>query len=282
MPIINGKQYIFDQCGGNMRELTIKEVEEKLFLHEEIKQSLLKRLRKDERKGVQALLQKWDKQKEKERILHQQFSTMLNFENKLRKDGYHLIAGVDEVGRGPLAGPVVAAAVILNEDFFALGINDSKKLTDAERQEFYKIIFKEAIAVGIGVVSPNEIDEVNIYEATKKAMRLAVSDLHIKPDFLLVDAMEIPLPIQQEKVIKGDEKSVSIAASSIVAKVTRDNMMKQIGKKFPGYGFEKHMGYGTKEHLLAIEKMGATIEHRRTFSPMKDEFTLFRDMEDVN
>lgn len=178
-----------------------------------------------------------------------------------------VIAGVDEAGRGPLAGPVVAAAAILNVDDDFIYLNDSKKVTPKRRDILYNDIMNRTI-YGIGIVSAEEIDEMNILQATYKAMRMAIDKLSKRPEVLLNDAVIIPgidESIHQEKIIKGDAKSVSIAAASILAKVTRDRYMEELGEKYPEYGFEKHKGYGTKAHIEAIKKYGITPEHRKTF-----------------
>lgn len=176
------------------------------------------------------------------------------------------ICGIDEVGRGPLAGPVVAGAVILPENCEILYLNDSKKLSQKKREALYDEIMKKAVAVGIGMVSPQRIDEINILQATYEAMRMAVGKLEVIPDVLLNDAVTIPgIAIPQVPIIKGDEKSVSIAAASIVAKVTRDRLMVEYGQVIPGYGFERNKGYGTKEHIEGLKKLGASPIHRRTF-----------------
>ncbi len=226
-------------------------------------------LLQDERKGVQKLIASWRKQKQQEQQEQQLFSYMSEYEKALRSQGITLIAGVDEVGRGPLAGPVVAAAVILPENFYLAGLNDSKKLSEAKREAFFSIIQEQALAIGIGVISAEEIDEINVYEATKKAMIEAIGSLSITPQHLLIDAMKLPLPIAQTSIIKGDAKSISISAASVVAKVTRDRMMKELGLRYPQYGFEKHAGYGTKEHLAAIAHHGILPEHRKSFAPIK-------------
>lgn len=180
--------------------------------------------------------------------------------------GYQYICGIDEVGRGPLAGPVVACGVILPKDTRLLYINDSKQLSKAKREQLYKEIIEEAVAVGIGIIDAGRIDEINILQATYEAMRMAISKLAIKPDLLLNDAVTIPdIDIEQVPIIKGDAKSISIAAASIVAKVTRDHMMEDYDSVYPGYGFAKHSGYGTKQHTDAIKELGACEIHRRTF-----------------
>ena len=176
------------------------------------------------------------------------------------------ICGIDEVGRGPLAGPVVAGAVILPKDEPILYLNDSKKLSEKKREQLYDEIMEKAVAVGIGMVSPARIDEINILQATYEAMREAISKLAVKPDLLLNDAVTIPeVEIRQIPIIKGDAKSVSIAAASIVAKVTRDRMMKEYDIIYPGYDFAKNKGYGTKAHIEGIKKQGICDIHRRTF-----------------
>ncbi|MBE5861001.1 MAG: ribonuclease HII [Butyrivibrio sp.] len=177
------------------------------------------------------------------------------------------ICGIDEVGRGPLAGPVYAAAVILPKNSNILYINDSKKLSEKRREELYDVIMKEAIAVGIGYSTHERIDEINILQATYEAMYKAVNSLSVKPQLLLVDAVHIPQleMYEQESIIKGDAKSMSIAAASIIAKVTRDRLMKELDEKYPGYGFASNKGYGSAEHIEALKKLGPTEIHRKSF-----------------
>lgn len=195
---------------------------------------------------------------------------LLQFEKELNKAGITLIAGVDEVGRGPLYGPVVTAAVILPVDYKLEGLNDSKKLTSKKRDIFYEIIKRDALSIGIGMCSPARIDEINIYEATKEAMYEAIQNLSIKPEHVLIDAMKLEkLSIPSTSIIKGDAKSESIAAASVIAKVTRDRMMDEEGLKHPEYGFEHHKGYPTKNHVEAVKKYGILDEYRRTFEPIK-------------
>ncbi|MHA2886294.1 ribonuclease HII [Bacillus cereus] len=253
-----------------MQTMTIKEAENVLkeIMNEEDDRFQL--LMKDDRKGVQKLVLKWYKQKELEQKEKEKFFEMSKYENALREKGVTYIAGIDEVGRGPLAGPVVTAAVVLPEDFYIPGLNDSKKLSEAKRERFYDEIKVQAIAIGVGIVSPEVIDDINIYQATKQAMLDAVANLSCTPQHLLIDAMKLPTPIPQTSIIKGDAKSVSISAASIIAKVTRDRMMKELGEKYPQYGFEQHMGYGTKQHLEAIQVYGVLDEHRKSFAPIKD------------
>jgi len=227
-------------------------------------------IKEDDRVGVKKMIAAWEKQREKELQLHAHFLKMCTYEKEIRKQGYTYIAGIDEVGRGPLAGPVVTAAVILPENFYLPGIDDSKKLSEAKREQFYEIIQKEAVSIGVGIIDPAEIDRINIYEATKKGMLAAVQNLNQQPDFLLIDAMRLEVPYPSRSIVKGDSKSVSIAAASIIAKVTRDEMMRELDKEFPAYCFARNMGYGTKEHLLALDREGYTIHHRKSFSPIKE------------
>ena len=194
---------------------------------------------------------------------------LLKYETDLYKEGINLIAGVDEVGRGPLYGPVVTAAVILPKDYYLEGLTDSKKLTPKKRDKFYDIIMKDAIAVSIGMKSAKRIDEINIYEATKEAMYEAIDNLEIRPEHVLIDAMKLEkLKIPSTSIIKGDAKSESIAAASVIAKVTRDRMMEEEALVHPEYGFEKHKGYPTKAHIDAVMKYGVLEEYRRTFEPI--------------
>jgi ribonuclease HII len=193
------------------------------------------------------------------------------FEDHYSKKGYKNIAGVDEAGRGPLAGPVVAAAVILPKRFHVDSINDSKKLTEKKRIELFDIIHGSASAIGIGIVYEQEIDRLNILNASLLAMQTALSELDKEPDFILVDGnVKVCTAIPQKTIRKGDSKSISIAAASIIAKVTRDRIMYQHHRTYPYYNFKSHKGYGTKEHIEAIKKYGITKIHRRTFSPVKE------------
>ena len=195
---------------------------------------------------------------------------MKEYENELYKKGIKLIAGIDEVGRGPLVGPVVTAAVILKEDFFDERINDSKKVTEKKREELYKIIMENAVSVGIGISSEQIIDEINILEATKRAMKEPINNLEIRPQHLLIDAVKLDIDIPSTSIIKGDAKSQSIAAASIIAKVTRDKMMYELDKLHPEYDFKSNKGYGTKKHIEAIYKYGPLKEHRKTFAPISN------------
>ncbi len=192
------------------------------------------------------------------------------YERNLYLNGVNYIAGVDEVGRGPLIGPVVSACVILPKDFIPEGLTDSKKLSEHKRDYFYNVIKGNALGIGIGIVSPEEIDEINIYEASKKSMMLAIKNCNHKIDHVLIDAMKLDLDIPSTSIIKGDIKSISISAASVIAKVTRDKMMYELDNKYPMYGFANHKGYPTKKHIEAIHKYGLIDGYRKTYGPVKD------------
>ena len=194
------------------------------------------------------------------------------FEKMYSRRGYHRIAGVDEVGRGPLAGPVVAAAVILPQEGIREKLFDSKQISSKKREDLYKTIFAEAEGVGIGIIGQEEIDRINILQATLKAMALAIENLPHPPDFILIDGSQggLALPIPQKPIRKGDRLCNSIAAASIVAKVTRDRMMLECHQQYPEYNFARHKGYGTKEHQRAIERFGVCELHRKTFRGVKE------------
>lgn len=199
---------------------------------------------------------------------------LYQYEEQLEDLGIKYIAGVDEVGRGPLAGPVVVAAVILPLNLRIKGINDSKKLSLKKRNELYKIILNEALAVNVSFIDERVIDEINIYESTKKGMLEAISGLKIKPEHVLIDAMPLrELAIAHTSIIHGDALSASIGAASIIAKVTRDEYMDKMDIKYPNYGFKHHKGYCTKEHLEALEKYGPCEIHRKSFAPVKKFYT---------
>lgn len=191
------------------------------------------------------------------------------YEKKLREKGVYLIAGVDEVGRGPLVGPVVAACVILPENFNLEGLTDSKKLNEKKRNSLFEEIKKQALGIGVGIVDEKKIDEVNIYEATKIAMKKAISNCSLKPEHILIDAMPLDINIPTTSLIKGDLKSITISAASVIAKVTRDAMLHELDKQYPMYDFKNNKGYPTKKHLEAIEKYGIIKEHRRSYEPVK-------------
>ena len=195
---------------------------------------------------------------------------LYKYEKELINNGIKLICGVDEVGRGPLVGPVLAAAVILPLNYKLDGLTDSKKLSEKKRDLFYEIIMHDAISIGIGIKDNNVIDEVNIYEATKLAMYDAINNLSVRPEHVLIDAMPLELDIPNTSIIKGDAKSLSIAAASVIAKVTRDRMMYDLDSKYPVYNYKKNKGYPTKEHIEAINKYGINDNYRKTYGPVKD------------
>ena len=217
---------------------------------------------------------------ERQKLLEEKLVTMQAYENELRAEGIRYIGGVDEVGRGPLAGPVSAACVVLPEDFDVLGVDDSKKLSEKKREELFDKIREKALAVGIGMCDNRVIDEINILEATKKAMAEAIRDADsqleekgLSPEgteHLLIDAVSLKdVDKPQTSIIKGDAKSLSIAAASIIAKVTRDRLMEEYDRQYPEYGFGSHKGYGTAEHIAAVEKYGPCPIHRMTFEPIR-------------
>ena len=248
---------------------TIKEIKEQLASIQRLDDPLLTELEQDSRSGVIQAIAKRKKEIQKRLDEDERLEGMLAYEKECYALGMELIAGVDEVGRGPLAGPVVAAAVILPKGSKIPGLNDSKKIPKSKHKEIYKAVLKNAIAIGIGVKDNQVIDQVNIYEATKLAMMEAIGQLDPQPQHLLIDAMRLDLPISQTSIIKGDANSLSIAAASIVAKVTRDQMMEEFDRKYPGYDFAQNAGYGTAKHLAGLDKLGVTPIHRRSFEPVK-------------
>ncbi|WP_281828810.1 MULTISPECIES: ribonuclease HII [Lactobacillus] len=250
--------------------MTIKEIKA-LLNSGQVFSDELEQLKSDSRSGVQKLLASYQRKQEKLAKKKSAFLERFTYEKKFWQKG-QIVAGVDEVGRGPLAGPVVTAAVIIDDHFDLLDVNDSKKLSPQKRLALYPKILSEAISVAVGVKSPQVIDQINIYEADRQAMAEAVLDLDQKPDALLVDAMNVPVDLPQVKLIKGDAKSNSIAAASIVAKVFRDKLMDDYAKIYPQYDFPDNAGYGTAKHLAALKKYGPTPIHRKTFAPVSDFF----------
>ena len=248
---------------------TIKEIKELLATVKELDSPIFLELEKDTRSGVQKEIIKRKKNIQVELDENLRLENMLTYEKDLYKQGLTLIAGVDEVGRGPLAGPVVAAAVILPQGCKIKGLNDSKKIPKKKHLEIFQAVQDQALSIGIGIIDNQVIDQVNIYEATKLAMKEAISQLSLQPQHLLIDAMKLDLPISQTSIIKGDANSLSIAAASIIAKVTRDELMKDYDQQFPGYDFSANAGYGTVKHLEGIEKQGITAIHRLSFEPIK-------------
>lgn len=251
---------------------TIKEIQQRLELVTDLADPFLAEAANDQRSGVQKAIEKRKRAIQAELDEDLRLEQMLRYEKELYKADYQGIAGIDEVGRGPLAGPVVAAAVILPPECKIKGLNDSKKIPKKKHQEIYQAVLDKALAVGVGLMNNEIIDQVNIYEATKLAMKEALSKLSLKPDYLLIDAMKLDVDIPQESIIKGDANSLSIAAASIVAKVTRDKLMADYDKKFPGYDFAKNAGYGTRSHLQGLERSGVTPIHRKTFEPIKSMY----------
>ncbi|BBA92527.1 ribonuclease HII [Streptococcus ruminantium] len=248
---------------------TIKEVTALLARVDSLESPIWSDLALDERAGVQAAIKKRQKELKKEAAEDARLEAMLCYEKALYENGVEWIAGVDEVGRGPLAGPVVAAAVILPKGCKIRYLNDSKKIPKSRHEAIYQEVMEQAVAIGIGIKNAEIIDQVNIYEATKLAMLEALEKLDKEPQHLLVDAMKLDSSIPQTSIIKGDANSLSIAAASIVAKVTRDRLMADYDREFSGYGFAKNAGYGTAEHVEGLNKLGITPIHRRSFEPIK-------------
>ncbi len=223
-------------------------------------------IKNDNRKGVLNILKNAEKKYNEYLAEIERIKTISFYENECYDKGFNFVAGVDEVGRGPLAGPVVTAAVILKKGAFIQDINDSKKLSYLKREKLYDIITNEAVSYCFGIVSPKEIDDINILQATYKAMKQSLENLSVKPDFVLADAVTIPnIHIKQNGIIKGDSKSISIGAASIIAKVYRDRIMEKYAEIYPEYGFDRNKGYGSKEHIEAIKKYGICPIHRRSF-----------------
>ena len=248
---------------------TIKGIKERLASIQRLDDPLLTELEQDSRSGVIQAIAKRKKEIQKRLDEDERLEGMLAYEKECYAREIELIAGVDEVGRGPLAGPVVAAAVILPKGCKISGLNDSKKIPKSKHKEIYEAVLQNAVAIGIGIKDNQVIDQVNIYEATKLAMMEAIGQLDPQPQHLLIDAMRLDLPISQTSIIKGDANSLSIAAASIVAKVTRDQMMEEFDLEYPGYDFAQNAGYGTANHLAGLHKLGVTPIHRRSFEPVK-------------
>lgn len=249
---------------------TIKEIKQRLA-EEMTWQTWMDELQKDERAGVQNALKTWHRAKEKRDALQREHEKKLAFDASYRVDITSHVAGTDEAGRGPLAGPVVTAAVILPNDAceHLIGLNDSKQLSKEKREYFIAKINETAIATAIHFQPAEVIDEVNIYEATRQSMKASIEALKVKPDYVLADAMTLDIEQPQSSIIKGDAKSLAIAAASILAKTARDHYMEQMDEMYPGYGFAQHAGYGTKQHLEALDHLGVTPIHRKTFEPIK-------------
>lgn len=248
-----------------MKEKSIAQIRQELEqMSREGMPELLKQYEANQRQGVQKLLEKYSKKLEKEKKEDERLYAMLSFERTYQE--YEAICGIDEAGRGPLAGPVVAGAVILPKGCTIRYLNDSKQLSEKKREQLFEEIMEKAETVGVGIVSPARIDEINILQADYEAMRQAVGQLKVMPDLLLNDAVTIPdVPVKQVPIIKGDARSLSIAAASIIAKVTRDRLMAEYDKVMPEYGFAVHKGYGTAAHIEALRKYGPSPIHRKTF-----------------
>ena len=254
-----------------MNRMTIAEIKRQLATITDPTAALISELKGDPRKGVQQALKQWQHRLKARQAALQAFHQRFKFENYYWEHGCRYVAGMDEVGRGPLAGPVVTCAVILDSSFDLVGVTDSKQLTRHEREELYLQIVNEAVEVSIAVNDCEKIDQLNIYAATQDAMMRSVRSLNHRPDHLIVDAVPLPeLAVPQTTLIKGDQKSISVAAASIVAKEYRDHLMRDYDRVYPGYGFAENMGYGTKQHLEGLRKLGACPIHRRSFSPVPE------------
>lgn len=265
MPFTGIPWFDFRQEKSNMTIGDIKNTYKNISGEEKLL-AFIREYKDDTRNGVKNLVSQ--SQKKLEQLYREQKRSynMLSFERKYYDMGYKLICGIDEVGRGPLAGPVVACAVILPKDETILYLNDSKQVSQSRREQLYDIILDKCIACGIGVVSEKRIDEINILQATYEAMRIAITNLRVKPDILLNDAVKIPfVEIHQVPIVKGDTLSASIAAASIVAKVTRDRIMTEYDKVYPGYDFSSNMGYGSQKHIEGLKRLGCCEIHRQSF-----------------
>lgn len=252
-----------------MKSQTINEIKQLLTEIDDLDDPRITELKSDPRKGVQLAIQTTVHRIERHIKAVAEFQNRFKYERSFWHKGLQYVAGVDEVGRGPLAGPVVSAAVILPHDFDLIAVNDSKQLTPATRAKLAPKIHAEAISIGIGSVDNLGIDKLNIYQATRVAMKQAVESLDVQPQEIIVDAMQIPVPIRQTRLIKGDAKSISVSAASIVAKVYRDHLMDEYAKQYPQYDFPHNAGYGTAKHLAALKAFGPTPIHRMTFSPVE-------------
>ncbi|EFE59461.1 ribonuclease HII [Staphylococcus epidermidis M23864:W2(grey)] len=250
--------------------LTIKEIKEKLSRIETLEELHKHEANNDSRKGVINAIKSREKNILKQQALEEHYLSMNQYENNIMSSNRDaLICGIDEVGRGPLAGPVVACAVILEKNHHYIGLDDSKKVSPNNRARLNQNLKENVYQYAYGIASSVEIDELNIYRATQLAMLRAINQLDVTPTHLLIDAMTLDIDIPQTSIIKGDAKSVSIAAASIMAKEYRDQYMRQLSKQFPEYGFDKNAGYGTKQHLKAIDQVGIINEHRQSFEPIK-------------
>ena len=248
--------------------MTISEIRE-ILKKDDVPEEVLKEILSDERKGVRDLAASYMRRLERESRERMRVEALYEVESEFYKRGMTHIVGIDEVGRGPLAGPVTVAAVILKPHWLAPGLNDSKKVTPTPREAHSARIHEEAVDLSIVSMPPSEIDAVNIYQATMEAMYQAVKNLHVKPDAVIVDAMPLHFPCPTISMILGDARSASVAAASIAAKVYRDHLMDEYDEKYPGYGFARNKGYGTAEHIEALRRLGITPIHRKSFEPVK-------------
>ncbi|MDN6731368.1 MAG: ribonuclease HII [Atopostipes suicloacalis] len=251
------------------KKLTVKEVKEKLKVIKDSNSDFFQSCLNDDRKGVQKAVKQWQRKQLAKKELTDRFERMNQYEQEAKEAGYLLVAGIDEVGGGPLAGPVVSASVILDEMHPIIGLDDSKKLSLKKRELLFEEVQEKAIGIGIGLVDSQGIDQHNILGATKIAMQKAVNHLNKKVDYLLIDAVDLKNNLPAKVMNQGDTKSNSIAAASIIAKVTRDKMMQDYAKIYPGYGFENNAGYGTKEHLNGLKDLGPCPIHRYSFAPVR-------------
>jgi ribonuclease HII len=260
---------------SELRQMPVPELA-RMFLDEdrELPVGGLSTLRADPRAGARSIAERIDRRNHKAQAEGRRLTRLCAFETPLWEQGFELVGGCDEVGMAPLAGPVIAAAVILKRGARIIGVNDSKQLTREEREELEPQIRAQCIAVGIGRAEVHEIDSINIYQAGLLALRRAVLALDPQPQHLLIDARRLDLPIPQQSIIKGDAKSITIGAASIVAKVHRDRLMSELDGQYPGYGFAAHKGYPTPEHLGALENLGACALHRRSFAPVAKKLGL--------
>lgn len=256
-----------------LSQMSIREVDD--ILKSDPSEEFLEVCVKDPRQGIQRLVARHSKHYEAQRAESRRIQGLLTEEKGLWKKGFLYVAGLDEVGRGPLAGPVMAAACILPAQFELPGLNDSKQLTESKREKLFDLIQSQALGYAVGSAESAEIDALNILQATKLAMKRAVEGLKMRPHFLLIDALELPqIKIPQKGIIGGDTLSASIAAASILAKVTRDRWMTELHELYPEYGFNRNKGYGTKEHRDALQRFGPCPLHRRSFSPVTQEASI--------
>ncbi len=248
--------------------MTISEIRD-ILKEEDVPQEILQEIMSDPRKGAQNLMAAYVRRRNRETAERLRVEEMYQPESAFYKKGMKYIVGIDEVGRGPLAGPVTVAAVVLKPHWFVSGLNDSKKVTPVHREEIARKIHEEAVDISIISLPPSEIDALNIYEATMEAMYMAVKNLKVKPEAVIVDAMPLHFTIPCLSLVHGDARCASVAAASIVAKVHRDHLMDEYDTAYPGYGFSQHKGYGTAEHIEAIRRLGITPIHRKSFEPVK-------------